>query len=340
MAAPFVYVPEAASPSAPDNPFYSIPANAHSPFIPPSVVLHPSSPFLEASSPPGTPEFFANSVPWPTNAPAYDSPYTASWAPLQSRQRTTSWHGPNQAATGSPFLQPTALPAFLHSQSAYLVPGHRRSSSWGAANAPPRPVWSNAPDPWASPPAPAPAPAQQIHPWLNGDAPSPVFHFDLSRAQFAPLRLVSPNPPQSAMLDAAQLREPAFHPPRTALRILHPRLPFWPIDLALPADAAPVPLVLADVLVALHRALHQRITRADWASLGAEDQEAVTHAFTHRCRAEAVRSGVPPAHLREREIAERNEGVKRVDFLCGKTTFRGLVRSPEDPDGVVRLLTA
>src|ERR1700753_563645 len=116
MAGPFVYVPETSSP--PDNPFYSIPANAHSPFIPPGVVLHPSSPYLDASSPPGTPEFGPNSILWPTNVPAYESPYTASGEPLQPRQRTTSWHGPNQAAMSSPFLQPTALPAFVHSQSA------------------------------------------------------------------------------------------------------------------------------------------------------------------------------------------------------------------------------
>ncbi|KAJ7093507.1 hypothetical protein C8R44DRAFT_860645 [Mycena epipterygia] len=341
MAAPFVYVPEA-SPTIPHNPYYATPQGGPSPFLPPSALLYPSSPYLGPStasgSAPGTPEFNANSVLWPENAPQYESAYTASWAPLPSRQRTTSWHGP-APAPNSPFLQPT-VPAFVHSQSAYFTPGHRRSQSWGAANAPPPPSWLNNANPYLNSVPQAP----QVHPWLNGDAPSPIFHFDLAPGQFAPLRLISTNPPQSAVL-GAEIREPAFHPPLTALRILHPRIPFWPIDLELPAELAaqaptPTPISLGDVLVALHRTMHQRITHADWATLSPDDEQAVTKAFTHRCRGEAVRSGVQPAHLRDREVAERNQGVKRVDFLLGKTVFKGLVRAPGDPEGCVRMVTA
>ncbi|KAJ7607135.1 hypothetical protein DFH06DRAFT_1066802 [Mycena polygramma] len=341
MTAPFVYVPEE-SPTALHNPFYSTPQAAHSPFLPPSPLLYPASPY----SPPGTPENFnANSLLWPENAPEYESAYTASWAPISNRQRTTSWHGPAPTLPSSPFLQPAA-PAFLHSQSAYLTPGHRRAHSFGAANAPPPPSWLNNPigNPYA--PAAAAQPALQIHPWLNGDAPSPIFHFDLAPLQFAPMRLVNANPPQAAPLGVAEIREPAFHPPQTALRILHPRLPFWPIDLALPSSSptSPVPpqipISLGDVLVALHRALHERISHADWETLSEEDRQAVTKAFTKRCRAEAVRSRVPPPHLRDREVAARNDGVKRVDFLLGKTVFKGLVRVPGDPEGCVRMVTA
>jgi len=339
MAAPFVYVPEA-SPSVPHNPFYSTPQNGPSPFLPPSALLYPSSPYLAPSgSAPGTPENFnANSVLWPENA-TYESAYSA-WTPLSNRQRTTSQPGP-APAPNSPFLQATASPAFVHSQSAYFTPGHRRSHSWGTADAPPPPSWANTANPYQIPTAPA-APLQ-IHPWLNGDAPSPIFHFDLAPVQFAPLRLVHPNPPQSVVLSGAEIREPAFHPPITSLRILHPRLPFWPIDLTLPAELAeeaPTPISLGDVLVALHRTLHERISHADWETLSGEDEHAVTKAFTQRCRGEAVRSGVPPAQLRDREVTERNQGVKRVDFLCGKTVFKGLVRSPSDPEGCVRVLTA
>lgn len=134
MAAPFVYVPEA-SPTVRHNPFYSTPQRGQSPFLPPAALLYPPSPY----SAPGTPESFnANSVIWLDNAPQYESAYTASWAPLSNRKRTISWHGPAPAAPSSPFLQPTA-PAFVHSQSAFFTPGHRRSSSWGAAGAPPPP---------------------------------------------------------------------------------------------------------------------------------------------------------------------------------------------------------
>ncbi|KAJ7464050.1 hypothetical protein FB451DRAFT_1370440 [Mycena latifolia] len=342
MAAPFVYVPEA-SPSLPHNPYYATPQGGPSPFLPPSAILYPSSPYLGSTgsgSAPGTPENFnANSVLWPENAPQYESAYTASWAPLSNRPRTTSWHGPAPPPT-SPFLQPAAPPAFVHSQSAYFTPGHRRSASWGNATAPPPPSWLNAGNPYLNS---APQTPLQIHPWLNGDTPSPVFHFDLAPGQFAPLRMVNANPPQSAVLGVAEISEPAFHPPLNALRILHPRIPFWPVDLALPeelAGAVPPPISLGDVLVALHRSLHERISHADWAALSAEDEQAVTKAFVQRCRAEAVRSGVPPAHLRDREVTERNQGVKRVDFLLGKTVFKGLVRAPGDPDGCVRMVTA
>ncbi|KAJ7434958.1 hypothetical protein FB451DRAFT_1310528 [Mycena latifolia] len=340
MAAPFVYVPEA-SPSLPHNPYYATPQGGPSPFLPPSAILYPSSPYLGSTgsgSAPGTPENFnANSVLWPEMRPSTNQ------LTLRLGRRSLIAHarlrGTARRLPPSPFLQPAAPPAFVHSQSAYFTPGHRRSASWGNATAPPPPSWLNAGNPYLNS---APQTPLQIHPWLNGDTPSPVFHFDLAPGQFAPLRMVNANPPQSAVLGVAEISEPAFHPPLNALRILHPRIPFWPVDLALPeelAGAVPPPISLGDVLVALHRSLHERISHADWAALSAEDEQAVTKAFVQRCRAEAVRSGVPPAHLRDREVTERNQGVKRVDFLLGKTVFKGLVRAP----GIrmdVRMVTA
>ncbi|KAJ6529893.1 hypothetical protein DFH09DRAFT_153681 [Mycena vulgaris] len=325
MAAPFIFVPEESS-STPynatyHNAYYATPPG-YSPFLPPSPLLYPSSPYLaplELNS--GSPDAFnPNNILWPDDAAPYESAYTAGWIPLAPRQRTNSWHGPKAPA----FLSPG------YPSSSSWKPGHKKkASSWGHA-----PAWATSGG-YLQPQQP-----QEVHPWLNGDAPSPTFHLDLAPRAFLPLRLVRAHPPQSAPLNAADFREPAFHPPRTALRILHPRLPFWPVDLALPAGAPAAPISLGDVLAALHRALHTRITPADWEPLGRADAEAVTRAFTHRCRAEAVRSGVPPAQLRDREIAERNEGVKRVDFLLGKTVFKGLVRTPGDPEGVVRLVTA
>ncbi|KAJ6559454.1 hypothetical protein DFH09DRAFT_514749 [Mycena vulgaris] len=317
-----------------NKPLYATPQAAPPPFLPSASFT--SSLYLEPITASGfvsdMPETLnANTVLWPEAQ--YESQYiTASWVPLPRRQRTNSWHGPAPPPT-SPFLTPAA-PAFIHSQSVH---------SWNDAVVTPWPSWLNNNNPYLNAVPPIQIPLH-IHPWLNGDAPSPVFHFDLAPGDFAPLRLVSANPPQSAFLGAAEFSEPAFHPPLTALRIFHPRLPFWPVDLYLPADfpadAAPPPISLADVLVALHRALHQRISRADWATLSPADEAAVARAFAHRCRAEAVRSGVPPANLRDREVAERNEGVKRVDFLLGKTVFKGLVRAPEDPEGCVRIVTA
>ncbi|KAJ7093506.1 hypothetical protein C8R44DRAFT_645969, partial [Mycena epipterygia] len=94
-----------------------------------------------------------------------------------------------------------------------------------------------------------------------------------------------------------------------------------------------------DVLVALYRVMHKRIARGEWAPLSAGDERTVTKAFTDRCRAEAVRSRVQPAQLRDQEVKERNQGVKRVDFLLGKTVFEGLVRTLGDLAGCMRMVT-
>ncbi|KAJ7615537.1 hypothetical protein FB45DRAFT_801963 [Roridomyces roridus] len=336
MASPFIYVPEA-SPTPPHNPYYSTPQNPASPFLPPSP-LFPSSPYLgSAASPPGSPNFNANSVLWPDTAENYESAYTTagSWVPIGARPRTTSWHGPPPGTPGSPFVSPVPSQAFLQPQSPYF--GHRRTQSFGASDAP-TPSWANHLSPFQNP-ASLPA-TEQIHPWLNGDAPSPIFHYDLSFGKFSPQRLIQTHPPQSVGLSGVEIREPAFNPPRTNLRILHPQLPFWPIDLTLPEGAPDMPITLGDVLVALHRALHERISQADWETLSKDDETAVSKAFTLRCRAEAVRSGVPAAQLRDIEVEQRNEGVKKLDFLCGKTIFKGLVKAPGDPEGCVRLVTA
>ncbi|KAF8144203.1 hypothetical protein K438DRAFT_1632263 [Mycena galopus ATCC 62051] len=108
-------------------------------------------------------------------------------------------------------------------------------------------------------------------------------------------------------------------------------------------------MTLADVLVAIHRMLHTPIGHKDWEMLGVEDQQKVERAFTQRCRAEASRhakasrraeasrSRDPPAQLTDWEVVERELGVKRVDFLLGKTIFKGLDWVPGDPEA--RLMT-
>ncbi|KAJ7157705.1 hypothetical protein C8R43DRAFT_997339 [Mycena crocata] len=353
MAAPFVYVPEASSSSTPvtasyPNPYYSAPYAGLTPFLPPSPVLYPSSPYLAPSNGtetiPDTPEAFnKNSLPWPEDIPPYESPYIGPWTPLSPRKRTKSWQG-SASALGSPFLQPKA-PAFLHTQSGYSTSTHKRNSrSLGEESVPARPSWVIDANPYLNSSALlSPHPPLQIHPWLNGDAPSPIFSFDLASSIFAPKRLAFAHPPKYAAVASIELTEPAFYPPRTTLRILHPRLPFWPIDLALPEDVpAPYapPIALGDVLVALYRALHIRIASTDWETLSSSDAQLAARAFTQRCRAEAVRSGAAPALLHDGEVAERSEGVKRVDFLLGKTNFKGFVRFPGDPEGCVRLVVA
>ncbi|KAJ7131228.1 hypothetical protein C8R44DRAFT_613319, partial [Mycena epipterygia] len=183
----------------------------------------------------------------------------------------------------------------------------------------------------------------KIHPLLNGYAPS--LHFDLAPSTLAPQRLVSSSLAhlQCTPLSATEMHEYAFHPAWRSLRILHARLPFFPIDLGPPADlphSRASLISVGDILREMHRALHLRITAADWTTLEEKEREKVTMVFTLRCREEARRSGVPLAMVRDRADAERAKGVKRVDFLLGKTLFKGFVRAPEDPQGCVRMMTA
>jgi hypothetical protein len=111
------------------------------------------------------------------------------------------------------------------------------------------------------------------------------------------------------------MREPAFHPPLTKLRILHSGIPLWHLDLQLSAERAlytQATIALGDVLVTVHHAMHERIRQADWAALSPENERAVTKAFTQRCRAGAWRTDVPPGELRDQVVAERNRGVKQA----------------------------
>lgn len=249
----------------------------------PEVVLPSRFP----SSAPGTPaNFKPDRVLWPENALHYESVYTSSWVSGSTTHGKPSWPDPS----------PT--PHYW---------GERTKYPYGASEVPLPPSWVNTAHVNITP-------ERQIHPLLDGDAPSPIFHFDLAPGTFAPLRLVSTDPPHGAMSDA-EMREPAFHPPLTKLRILHSGIPLWHLDLQLSAERAlytQATIALGDVLVTVHHAMHERIRQADWAALSPENERAVTKAFTQRCRAGAWRTDVPPGELRDQVVAERNRGVKQA----------------------------
>ncbi|KAJ7783409.1 hypothetical protein B0H14DRAFT_2959608 [Mycena olivaceomarginata] len=162
----------------------------------------------------------------------------------------------------------------------------------------------------------------KIHPWLQPELPS-FIHFDLATTAFAPLCRTR-DEPAHRVLNTAEFRESAFRPPRTALRIVHPHIPFWPIDLAVPVGAAAdscSPITIGDVLANIYRAMHTRVTSEEWAFLDEEKQPAVTQAFAARCHAEAK-------HDYAQEVAIRM-----------KVFFKGLMSVPTDPPGLVYLVT-
>jgi hypothetical protein len=111
----------------------------------------------------------------------------------------------------------------------------------------------------------------------------------------------------------------------------------------------------------------------EWAFLDEEEKSAVAQASIIRCRDEAMVERASPQGGRSREIAIRNgardgsrvssrppkdksymctslkhiardcvhygKGLKRIDYLQGKTLFKGLVSVPGDPPGCMRMVT-
>jgi hypothetical protein len=116
------------------------------------------------------------------------------------------------------------------------------------------------------------------------------------------------------------LNQTATQPPMYKLSISCDYwIPEWPLNLDFrssnPYDINVPPIRLGDVLQAIHGTLNKRISQHDWAQLNPQQVYSVSQAYTRRCRA-----------MGPGEIEERNQGVKRIDFLLGKTKFRGLVK--------------
>ncbi|EGO04137.1 hypothetical protein SERLA73DRAFT_175920 [Serpula lacrymans var. lacrymans S7.3] len=296
MSSPYVYSPPAYEPTPYLYSYHNQPQR--SPFIPPAT-LFPSSPHTPSSPYIGLP-----------NTPQgvhFDDGY---WQP-PPRVRRPSWHAGTEQAPPSP--------SFL---SIPQQPNHNRRHSFGHHYTP----WTGAPpgSPWSHRPS---SPHFQIHPLLNGEAPRSDFYFDLASPSFTPMRWISPG--QSVVVSWEELRQPATYPSITSMRITHPAIPKWPIDLEYHYDnsgssytaTAPLPITLADVLQAIHYALHKQISHRDWAELTLSEETAIARAYTRRCRS------VPSSAQ-----VEASQGVKRVDYLKDKFMFRGLVRA-QDEDG-------
>ncbi|KAJ7072787.1 hypothetical protein C8F01DRAFT_1105217 [Mycena amicta] len=293
----------------------------------------------------------------------------AGWQTPQRRRRRDSWHG-SSAPPVVPFIPPSPTmmeytPASprtmerLRAWAAYPEP----STPFIPATPPELPPWNPDPDPeplltWDASPEPPvvprclpppgfpssshssyvpsyprpPAPLH-IHPWLNGEMPNEL-SFDLALTAFAPSRIVGPE--QRLPLGAMDIQQPAFYPAVTRLRIVCDAIPDYPVDVVYPGGLfAPPPITLGDILVAVHKTMHQSITHHDWDRLSVAQEAAVSRTFTRRCRMDAELRRAA-GHVPD-EMQARRQGVKVVDFLSGLTMFRGLVRAE---DGSVKMVVS
>jgi hypothetical protein len=81
---------------------------------------------------------------------------------------------------------------------------------------------------------------------------------------------------------------------------------------------------VSDVLTAIYRALRVNATAGEFAALRTEDlMRRVTAAYVRRYKRLRGNSGYEH---------EKAEGVKRVDFLLGYTTFCGMAPAVGQPD--------
>lgn len=214
-------------------------------------------------------------------------------------------------------------------------PGHHRSGSdsnlaapaWAAGAA--YPMYTS---PWMYP---SPRPSQQLHPLLNGEQRGgPPIAFDLSLHDFRVMHLSASGQPMGTGLNVDELAQPATHPGIRKMTITCDAIPQWPLKLepherdrgsflTIPfVSRDDAPITLGDVLITLHRHLQQRITQVEWKRLNPSEEVAVSRAYTRRCRT------YPSV-----EALERNQGVRRVDYLLDKYMFKGLVPAGSSQDG-------
>ena len=289
----------------------------HSPFVPPGVISPYPSPYgtpyttPAAVSVPLPPSPDPNSAPLPTyptfvpfpatGDPTAYNPYVSTW----QRERRSSWNG--QIQPSSPYMY-TPFRA---------TPVRQRTRSFADPDTAPFSPPTNSPYiPYAYQAAPAVEPI--LHPYLDGSIPRHDIAFDLGMPQFRPMRLVGNN--QFWPLHPDELNQTATHPQIYKITVSCDYwIPDWPIHLDFrsndPYNTNVPPIKLGDVLCAIHAALQKRISQQDWARLNHDLEYNVTKAYTKRCKA-----------MGRGQLTTRNQGVKQLDFLLGRTRFRGLLK--------------
>ncbi|TFK95821.1 hypothetical protein BDV98DRAFT_577088 [Pterulicium gracile] len=303
MTSPFIYTPSLSElPEDPPSPYvtaYYTPYSPHSPFLPGSDYSSPLSPNPSAtfpSPPPPAPR------PRPVSLPPSGPTTYATWTDILTRPR------------GSTYVAPM-LPPYGYEAPSTPIPT--------SSPTPYIPTWHYY-QPYVLAPALESPRHPQLHPYLDFGSPNrPDFLFDLGLPTFSPMRMIRVyNGP--ALLNSVELSQSAMYPQRTSLRVICDPIPQWPMDLVYSGCGAPPPITLGDVLSVVHTKLREGITSADWRRLTQGARMDVANTYRRRCR-----------NAGEWEAAERAQGVKKVDFLNGRTTFMGLKWVG---DGCLRLL--
>ncbi|CAK5282364.1 unnamed protein product [Mycena citricolor] len=362
MSAPYVYNPQAEH----FPPFrwqatsscwpraYGQPCSANTPHAPsPPATIYPPSPYASPQQQPVAESPFISGLNGPD---LFGSPYQHSrQSPIQPFipplspfaepiSRAPSWPGapPSWSPPSTPFAAAAtpviagapiitgAFPATPFAGGPYGTPYPALVQSFSGA------PFANQPLPGIYPSNYGSFPGQiQIHPSLSSDTCSRIILFDLSYSAFLPQKLVSPGSEDTVHFSMSDIQAQAFYPGVNRLRIVCDMTPDLPIELAYPLGGQGPPISVGDVLIAIHQQLHKPISSEDWEALSSKKEARVSRAFTRRCRQESIRCQT--GYKSDCGIHERQKGVKFVDFLQGKTMFRGLVKTD---DGLLKLVVA
>ena len=181
--------------------------------------------------------------------------------------------------------------------------------------------------------APLPASMDQIHTAITYTGLPPYLCFDLA---FPPSYLLVPDSPSLGSdcsstpsssgsigsLNLLLLSEPAVYPATPTVTLLTDALP-WSVTVTTKSTF----ITLFDVLQALHSSLRLQVTKAEWASLSRASKDVIAASFRKRV------DGFSDRIKREKQLGK---GIRRLDFLVGRTRFFGISAFGEKP-GVYRV---
>jgi len=141
----------------------------------------------------------------------------------------------------------------------------------------------------------------------------PSLHDLLANPQGARLDIAFPPHPDRLHIHHAHLSMAATHPPVKVMKIVAPGLP-WSITVEPTATSSPFVTVL-DVLHALYTSLHKPIKQAEFDAVSHSHRDSISKAWHHRL------DKIPfPSDVK----AEKARGVRRMDFLLGRSCIKRL----------------
>ena len=174
---------------------------------------------------------------------------------------------------------------------------------------------------------PLPASKRQIHPAITYTGVPPYLCFDLA---FPPSYLLFPDSPTLGSdrssgssrsfesINMALLSEQATYPARSSITLLTEALP-WSVTVT----AKSTFVTVYDVLQALHSSLRLQVTAVEWGSLSRTSQDVIAVSFHKRV------DGFVDRLKREKQLGK---GVRRLDFLVGRTRLYGISPFGEKPN--------